>query len=66
MYLFTGDYVDYGENGIEILMTILAFKLLYPESVFHLRGCHESLKYNHMFVFLYFIYIYYDRVLVMK
>lgn len=50
MYLFTGDYVDYGKNGIEILMIILAFKLLYPESVYHLRGCHESLKYNNMFV----------------
>lgn len=41
-YLFNGDFVDRGPNGMEILLTIFAYKLLFPKFVFLNRGNHES------------------------
>lgn len=45
-YLFNGDFVDRGKCGAEVVMTILLFKLLYPEGVFLNRGNHESRNQN--------------------
>lgn len=45
-YLFNGDFVDRGLYGVEVVMTILSFKLLYPSSVFLNRGNHESRNQN--------------------
>ncbi|CAH0493428.1 unnamed protein product [Peronospora farinosa] len=45
-YLFNGDFVDRGMYGIEVMMTILLFRLLYPTSVFLNRGNHESRNQN--------------------
>lgn len=46
MYLFNGDWVDRGLNGCECVMAVFAFKILYPSSVFHNRGNHESRAQN--------------------
>jgi serine/threonine-protein phosphatase 5 len=37
-YLFNGDYVDRGSQGIEILLTIFAWKIACPDSIFMNRG----------------------------
>ena len=41
-FLFNGDFVDRGELGIEIVLTLFAFHRLLPEHVFLNRGNHEE------------------------
>ncbi|KAF1331731.1 Serine/threonine-protein phosphatase, partial [Globisporangium splendens] len=45
-YLFNGDFVDRGIYGVEVVMTLLSFRLLYPNSVYLNRGNHESRNQN--------------------
>ncbi|KAJ8561791.1 hypothetical protein ON010_g7889 [Phytophthora cinnamomi] len=50
-YLFNGDFVDRGSHGIEVILLLLIFKLLYPDFVFLNRGNHEERMINEVFGF---------------
>ncbi|PMD25534.1 Metallo-dependent phosphatase, partial [Hyaloscypha hepaticicola] len=41
-YLFMGNYVNYGEQSLETICLLLAYKIKYPENFFLLRGSHET------------------------
>jgi hypothetical protein len=50
-YLFNGDVVDRGQNGAEVLFTVLAFKCLFPRQVRVNRGNHECRQQNRIMGF---------------
>ena len=41
-YLFNGDFIDRGSFSVEVIMTLLSWKVCYPEHFFMSRGNHET------------------------
>jgi len=41
-FLFNGDFIDRGKQSCEVILTLFAFRALYPNSFFLARGNHED------------------------
>lgn len=50
-YLFNGDFVDRGSFGVETVLTLMAFKIAYPNHMFLARGNHEAKNMNKLYGF---------------
>jgi len=60
-FVFNGDFVDRGPWSVEVMFTLLAFKLMYPQHVFFNRGNHESEMANHFYGFFGEIEVKYEK-----
>lgn len=51
IFVFNGDFVDRGPHDVSLLLILLAWKCLYPTSVYLNRGNHEQRRMNERYSF---------------
>jgi diadenosine tetraphosphatase ApaH/serine/threonine PP2A family protein phosphatase len=50
-YVFNGDFVDRGSFSVEVILTLMAWKVLEPECIHLTRGNHEAQSLNKIYGF---------------
>ena len=50
-YLFNGDFIDRGSFSVEVILTLLAWKVYLPKHFFMSRGNHETSNLNKLYGF---------------
>ncbi|KNC52834.1 serine/threonine protein phosphatase [Thecamonas trahens ATCC 50062] len=63
VYLFNGDFVDRGDQGTEVFLSLCAFLILMPNAVFLNRGNHETLEMNQTYGFMKEVKRKYDKAM---
>lgn len=43
MYLFNGDFINHGSFDFKVILTLIAYKWLYPKSFYLTRGNHKDI-----------------------
>eukprot|EP00756_Hemistasia_phaeocysticola_P008919 Hpha_TRINITY_DN14776_c0_g1::TRINITY_DN14776_c0_g1_i1::g.102544::m.102544 len=60
-YVFNGDFVDRGDNSVEVIVLLLSLVLAFPDSVFLNRGNHEGRGCSQMYGFYHELLTKYDN-----
>ncbi|CAE7765662.1 pph-5 [Symbiodinium sp. CCMP2456] len=63
-FLFNGDFVDRGPWSVEVIFTILAFKVWQPNGVYMNRGNHEAEMANHFYGFFGELEVKYEKRMI--
>lgn len=50
-YLFNGDFIDRGSFSVEVILTLLMWKVCLPQHMYMTRGNHEAMTLNKMYGF---------------
>lgn len=50
-YLFNGDFIDRGSFSVEVILTLIAWKVCLPQHFYMTRGNHEAMQLNKMYGF---------------
>lgn len=50
-YVFNGDFVDRGSFSVEVIVTLMAWKVLHPQAMHLTRGNHEAQSLNKIYGF---------------
>lgn len=48
--LFNGDFVDRGSFSVEVILTLMGFKVLYPDHFHMSRGEHQNCRMTFIYV----------------